>query len=90
METIKKILTAILNWLVSIPSDKLLHFIAGAMIASFFALVVPYTARVCVLFAAVAGIAKEVFDQYRYKGWDWLDLTYTIAGGLIIQIFAWL
>lgn len=28
METIKNILTAILKWLGSIPSDKLLHLIA--------------------------------------------------------------
>lgn len=76
METIKKILTAILKWLGSIPSDKLLHLIAGAVIAAFF--------------AAIAGVAKEAFDQYRYKGWDWLDLAYTMAGGFIIQIFAWL
>lgn len=41
METIKKILTAILKWLGSIPSDKLLHLIAGAVIAAFFALVIP-------------------------------------------------
>ena len=45
METIKNILTAILKWLGSIPSDKLLHLIAGAVIAAFFALVIPYTAR---------------------------------------------
>lgn len=55
-----------------------------------FALVIPYTAEICVLFAAIAGVAKEAFDQYRYKGWDWLDLAYTMAGGFIIQIFAWL
>lgn len=47
-------------------------------------------AGICVLFAAIAGVAKEAFDQYRYKGWDWLDLAYTMAGGFIIQIFAWL
>ena len=82
METIKNILTAILKWLGSIPSDKLLHLIAGAVIAAFFALVIPYTAEICVLFAAIAGVAKEAFDQYRYKGWDWLDLAYTMAGGL--------
>lgn len=40
--------------------------------------------------SAIAGVAKEAFDQYRYKGWDWLDLAYTMAGGFIIQIFAWL
>lgn len=45
METIKNILTAILKWLGSIPSDKLLHLIAGAVIAAFFALVIPYTAE---------------------------------------------
>ena len=55
-----------------------------------FRLVIPYTAGICVLFAAIAGVAKEAFDQYRYKGWDWLDLAYTMAGGFIIQIFAWL
>ena len=55
METIKNILTAILKWLGSIPSDKLLHLIAGAVIAAFFALVIPYTAEICVLFAAIAG-----------------------------------
>lgn len=62
----------------------------SAVIAAFFALVIPYTAEICVLFAAIAGVAKEAFDQYRYKGWDWLDLAYTMAGGFIIQIFAWL
>ena len=61
METIKNILTAILKWLGSIPSDKLLHLIAGAVIAAFFALVIPYTAEICVLFAAIAGVAKEAF-----------------------------
>lgn len=90
METIKKIMTTISKWLGGISSDKLLHFIAGAVIAAFFALVVPCTAGICALFAAVAGVAKEAFDQYRYKGWDWLDLAYTIVGGGIIQIFIWL
>lgn len=76
METIKNILTAILKWLGSIPSDKLLHLIAGAVIAAFFALVIPYTAEICVLFAAIAGVAKEAFDQYRYK--DGIGLTWPI------------
>lgn len=90
METIKKILTAILKWLGSIPSDKLLHLLAGVLVAAFFALVVPHTAKWCIVFAVFAGVAKESIDQYRYKGWDWLDLAYTMAGGFIIQIFAWL
>lgn len=90
METIKKILTAIMEWIGSISHDKLLHFIAGALIAAFFAIVFPRAANWCVVFACIAGIAKEAIDQYRYKGWDSLDLAYTIAGGGIIQIFAWL
>lgn len=77
-------------WLGGIARDKLLHFIAGALIATFFALVMPCLARWCVVFAILVGVAKESIDQYRYNGWDWVDLAYTVGGGFIIQIFAWL
>lgn len=90
MEIIKKILKTLMGWIGSISPDKLLHFIAGTLIAAFFAIVFPCTANWCIVFAFVAGLAKEIIDQYRYKGWDFLDLAYTVAGGGIIQIFAWL
>ena len=67
-----------------------LHLLAGVLVAAFFALVMPCTAGWCIVFTVFAGVVKEIIDQYRYNGWDWVDLAYTVAGGLIIQIFAWL
>lgn len=49
-----KILERIKGLLLSIPHDKLLHFIAGGVIASFFAIVIGATAEYCVLFSAIA------------------------------------
>lgn len=54
----KKILERIKGLLLSIPHDKLLHFIAGGVIASFFAIVIGATAEYCVLFSAIAGCIK--------------------------------
>ncbi len=80
----------ILSWLSQIKTDKFLHFIAGMIIAAFVALVIPTGRLWCFLPVVVIGFAKEVYDEINYGGFDWLDLAYTIAGGLIIQIFAWI
>lgn len=80
----------ILFWLGSIPSDKLLHFIAGAMAALLCTAIYPDMTPWCVVAAVVAGIAKEAVDQFRYGGWDWLDLAATVFGGLVVQIIVWL
>lgn len=90
MGTIIKIYDSVMIWLGGIARDKILHLLAGVLIAAFFALIVPCSAGWCSIFAVFAGVAKEVIDQYRYNGWDWADLAYTVIGGLIIQIFAWL
>ncbi|WP_302998293.1 hypothetical protein [uncultured Alistipes sp.] len=90
MKAIIKIYNSAMAWFGGIARDKLLHLLAGVLIAAFFALVIPHTAGWCIVFAVFAGLAKESIDQRRYNGWDWSDLTYTVFGGLIIQIFAWL
>lgn len=89
METIKKILTAILKWLGSIPSDKLLHLIAGAVIAAFSPLSFPIRLKYASYSPPSQGWQKRLSTNTATK-WDWLDLAYTMAGGFIIQIFAWL
>lgn len=79
------------NWLADIPHDKLLHFIAGGVIASFFAIVIGSTAEYCVLFSAIAGCIKEAVDEWRKPGaWSYADLLATILGGLPIQLFVWI
>ena len=78
------------NWLAGIPHDKLLHFIAGGVIASFFAIVVGASAEYCVLFSAIAGCIKEAIDEWKKHGsWSYSDLLATTLGGLVIQIMVW-
>lgn len=90
MEKLKQIYQKIMSWIGTIPTDKWLHLVAGMLVAAFFAFVIPQTATWCVIFSVAAGIMKETIDQIRYKGWDWVDLAYTGAGGVLIQIIAWL
>lgn len=30
--------------------------------------------------------AKEVYDEYKYGGFDWIDIIYTIAAPLILTL----
>ena len=68
-----KIINLIKEWLVA-NIDKILHLAVSYMIASLFGIWI----------AAIAGIAKEVYDQVSYKGWSWGDL---IADGIGISIY---
>ena len=62
-----------------IPRDKVLHFGAGflagltAVIIGWYALIVVFS----------AGIAKEVYDERKYGGFDWMDAGATFVGGSI-------
>lgn len=38
----------------------------------------------------VSGVAKEVYDEFSYGGWDSFDLLYTAIGGAVMQIFVWI
>lgn len=42
------------------------------------------------LVAVVAGVAKEVYDEFSYGGGDSFDLLYTAIGGAVMQIFVWI
>ena len=46
--------------------------------------------EVCILPVIVAGFAKEAYDLMTDYRWDWWDLTATILGGLIVQVFVYL
>ena len=64
----------------SIPQDKLYHFIAGFVICIFFSIVNdPYTGLGG---AIAAGIFKECYDEYKQDGaFDWRDMIATWIGG---------
>lgn len=76
--------------LAKIPTDKYMHLTVGMIVAAFCALVVPTGRLWCAAPVIVLGLAKEVYDQIDYGGFDWVDFLYTAAGGLIIQVFAWI
>lgn len=76
--------------LAAIPTDKYMHLVVGLIVAAFFALVVPTGRLWCAAPAVVLGLAKEVYDKIDYGCFNWADFLYTAAGGLIIQLFAWI
>lgn len=79
------------NCLAGIPHDKLLHFIAGMIVAAFFSIVIIDTAVFCVVMAALVGAIKEAVDEWRKPGaWSYSDLLATVLGGLPIQLFVWI
>ena len=89
---IKKILAFLRkcwSWLVSliykVPADKRLHFVAGFVIASFFA--ITFGMKECFVAAFFAGFIKEFFDKITTDQWDWWDFGATCIGGALPQIF---
>lgn len=79
----------LVEWLCRIPQDKMLHRGAGRMAAAFVSIV--FLFRWPIIAAIVFGLLKEGWDKYRCKGeWDWVDVLWTIEGGLEIQLFVWL
>lgn len=58
-----------------IPNDKLLHSFYGTVIYLLLSLFSPIVAILTVIFVA---IAKEVYDEIVYGGFDWKDIIATI------------
>lgn len=53
--------------------DKLYHLIAGFIIQLLFGFT----------WVIIAALAKEWYDEYKYGGWDWMDILFTLFGALI-------
>lgn len=96
----RKIWNKIVEWLTAIPMDKWLHFIAGMIIASFFAvalgdefcvwLIGEYRPFVWMMPVLVAAALKEMIDGWTGGSFEWLDIFATAMGGLLIVAFGWL
>ena len=72
--------------LYKVGQDKWFHFMAGLIFAAFPVIVFGWNWAPMV-FAAVVGIGKEVFDYFTTKTYDWKDLVATLCGGLVIEVF---
>ena len=63
--------------------DKLYHFIAGIEIA--FVVLLFSTNLAAISAVILAGVAKECFDKfYQKETFDFVDLLFTILGGVIM------
>lgn len=80
----------LLNILGSIPSDKMLHFIAGMLGTAIVAVLVPRFAPIAMTVAVIAGFAKELRDEITYGGFCWKDLLATVLGGVVMQVLIFL
>lgn len=75
-----------------IQKDKVLHFVAGAMIGSG-VFIATGSAACGIGSAAAAGIAKEVWDSCGHGDADALDALATVLGGVsacgLLKLFCW-
>lgn len=84
----KRIFANIPGFLGSIPQDKLLHFIAGALIVALCASVKGFAPYACVA-GVVAGMLKEFYDSRGNGSVEVLDFAATTAGSLAMQMAVW-
>ena len=64
-----------------IPNDKLLHSFYGTVIYLLLSLFSPIFAILTVIFVA---IAKEIYDEIVYGGFDWKDIIATISISMLL------
>ena len=61
------------------PNDKKLHLLCGFAISIVAGSYTPATGLIC---GMVAGVAKEVYDEYDYGGFDYVDMLVTWLGAI--------
>ena len=66
----------------TIPKDKLLHFVAGSICATFVYLIT-LNLTLAIGASVILGIAKEVYDSRGHGTVEVLDAVDTIAGGVV-------
>ena len=71
----------LIQLMADIPKDKLLHSFYGVLIYLVAALVSPVFGVIAVV---VIAIAKEVYDEIKYGGFDWVDIVATVAIPMVL------
>ena len=65
--------------------DKILHALVGYVIAS--TLILSGIAWIIALIVVIIfAVGKELYDQWKYKGFDYKDLIATLLGGVVYII----
>lgn len=84
----KRVISRAFAFLSRIPQDKLLHFIAGALIVALCASAKAFSPYAWVA-GVIAGALKEFFDSRSNGSVEVLDFAATTAGSLAMQIAIW-
>ena len=84
----KRIFVKISGALGSIPQDKLLHFIAGALIVALCSFIKGFAPYAWVA-GVIAGMLKEFYDSRGNGSVEVLDFAATTAGALAMQMIVW-
>ena len=71
----------------TIPKDKLLHFVAGLICATFVYLIT-LNLTLAIGASVILGIAKEVYDSRGHGTVEVLDVGATAVGGVVGAILA--
>ena len=66
-----------------IPNDKLLHSFYGTCIYILLSFVNPLFG---IIFVIIVAIAKEIYDEIVYGGFNWKDIIATIAIPMLLFI----
>jgi hypothetical protein len=84
--------------MMAIPPDKVLHFAAGGIAAAAGVLVLPWlpwapVAELTAVWhaavaAAVAALAREVYNHANGGAVDWRDIAATLVGGMPVLVTA--
>jgi len=68
--------------LINTPKDKLLHLLAGAIIAGMVVIALPL--YIALAAAVLAGAVKEAVDYFGHGTPEWMDFICTSLGGLFV------
>jgi len=83
---INDVIARFVAWLRAMPSDKWLHFVAGAGVTAVIAVCRPLAVVAC--FAGIiSGVVKECYDWQRGGFFDVGDAVATASGAIAMQIF---
>lgn len=66
----------------NIQKDKLLHSFYGTLLFVMF----PYSSYIAFSLVVMVAFLKEIYDEYKYKGFCWKDIVYTILIPFILTL----
>ena len=68
--------------------DKVAHLFVSYFLLTIFSIVLPLWGAIILAF--LFGLGKELYDQVKYKGFDYKDLIADLIGIIIGVIYVWL